>query len=390
MAEALQEEWDSYCLNIGLSTPHALPHTSAEPSVQPDPISETPEAPEAPEASELYISTKTKIVYLTTDTVDLDATFWRLSVMQYDTRADGVIKKQMKVTLSDQATLPHMADHLASTPSHKTSIIKGTPSSASKASPCVLKVNVGLCKKDIMSQRNKEKGAFYNCFMLVLRVLHEGVFREVNLKVFNTGKLSFPGMLSPGLLEKSLHLVCALLTPPSEPAAAATAIVGYIPDSIDTVLVNSNFNCGFYIDRDCLVNVLKYERKLHVSYDPCSYPGIQCKFFIPAVRERADELGDGVCRCATSCATRRGSASCSEVSFMVFRTGSVLIVGRCDEVTLRAVYEWLKRMLASYYGVISVATPTPKKQPQRLRPRKTKTLVIECDCQEPRSGGLPV
>jgi hypothetical protein len=38
-----------------------------------------------------------------------------------------------------------------------------------------------------------------------------------------------------------------------------------------------------------------------------------------------------------------------EVSFMIFRTGSVLIVGRCDENVLMIIYEFLKIILNNEY-----------------------------------------
>ena len=38
-----------------------------------------------------------------------------------------------------------------------------------------------------------------------------------------------------------------------------------------------------------------------------------------------------------------------EVSFMIFRTGSVLIVGKCDENVLMLIYEFLKVILNNEY-----------------------------------------
>jgi len=38
-----------------------------------------------------------------------------------------------------------------------------------------------------------------------------------------------------------------------------------------------------------------------------------------------------------------------QVSFMIFRTGSVLIVGRCDESVLMSIYEFLKIILNNEY-----------------------------------------
>ena len=355
MATHLENEWSAFCSHGGTTATHEEPIT---------PIGTTPQP------TALYISTKTKIVYLNTTTLDLEDVFWKLNVMSYASALDGIIKKQMKITCPNLVAIKAVESKLAHIDCSRCTAIRGNKDSPSPKMPYVAKINVGICKKDILSQRNKEKGAFYNCFMLVLRVHHEGIFHEVNLKVFNTGKLSFPGMLSQDLLDKSLHLVATRLT------ASGAGPITHDPSSIDTVLVNSNFNCGFFIDRDALVQLLKYTHRLHVSYDPCSYPGIQCKYFIP--RDSVD-VGDGVCRCPSSCASKRSGPKCQEVSFMVFRTGSVLIVGRCDEDTLRRVYNKLKRLLHTHYAAIRANTPAapPKKQTTpRQKKRKTRTIIV--------------
>ena len=58
----------------------------------------------------------------------------------------------------------------------------------------VRKVSIGLCKKDILSYRCKQKSAFYNCFVVIIRINNEGIFKEYHVKVFNTGKLEIPGI----------------------------------------------------------------------------------------------------------------------------------------------------------------------------------------------------
>ena len=47
---------------------------------------------------------------------------------------------------------------------------------------------------------------------------------------------------------------------------------------------------------------------------------------------------------------------CTEVSFMIFRTGSVLIVGHCDEQILNIVYKFIRKMLIDEYSNISQIT----------------------------------
>ena len=55
-----------------------------------------------------------------------------------------------------------------------------------------------------------------------------------------------------------------------------------------------------------------------------------------------------VCSCAKRCSKKgsgTGENQCKEVSFMVFRTGSVLIVGNCSIPILNVVYCFLKTIL---------------------------------------------
>ena len=55
----------------------------------------------------------------------------------------------------------------------------------------IRKVTIGISNKDLLTSRSK-KSAFYNCVVLIIRILHNDIFKEVHLKVFNTGKLEIP------------------------------------------------------------------------------------------------------------------------------------------------------------------------------------------------------
>ena len=107
-------------------------------------------------------------------------------------------------------------------------------------------------------------------------------------------------------------------------------------------MINSNFNCGFYINREVLYDTLKYKYNIQSIYDPCSYPGIQCKFYFnPDV-----DIQNG---CQISQENVEKYKNITQVSFMIFRTGSVLIVGKCDENVLLLIYEFLKNILLNEY-----------------------------------------
>ena len=47
-----------------------------------------------------------------------------------------------------------------------------------------------------------------------------------------------------------------------------------------------------------------------------------------------------------------------KISYMIFRTGSILIVGKCSEDVLRIVYEYVKNILMSEYEEIMTSDIT--------------------------------
>jgi hypothetical protein len=167
----------------------------------------------------------------------------------------------------------------------------------------------------------------------------EKAFKEFHVKVFNTGKLEIPGVQSEVVFELILKQIITTLQPYID------FPLGYKDNSNETVLINSNFNCGFFINREILYDILKSKYNIHSIYDPCSYPGIQSKFYYnPDVGIQTG--------CQISEENRSLYNDVKEVSFMIFRTGSVLIVGKCDENVLMIIYEFLKNILTNEYKYI--------------------------------------
>ena len=326
-----------------------------------------------PKPSDIYISTKTKIAYLDSP-IDLKATFWKVPIIPYETPKCGVIKKQIKVSCMSRTEVVELEKRIAATPMTSVDILSqvDNPTARRLKFKDVRKINVGLAKKDLISYRARKKGAFYNCFVVILRILGDDEYREVHVKVFNTGKLEIPGIKTDDHLTSALELLCSTLT------EICGKSINYNAAKIDTVLINSNFSANFYIERHLLSNILKYKYGIHVVYDPCSYPGIQCKFFY-----NEDQLeGDGVCRCPEPCWDRKGNGKgegqCMEVSFMIFRTGSVLIVGHCDEHVLRVIYKFILRILGAEFSEIHIKgydAEAGKKKKKGKKPRRKVILV---------------
>ena len=325
-----------------------------------------------PKCGEIYISTQTKIAHLN-QAIDLNDIFWQMPIIKYQEHKEGIIKSQMKVNSLNKVEVEQLEEKIKACKNlinvdiiHKVD----NPNARKTKFKDVRKINIGLCKKDLISYRTKKKGAFYNCFVIILRLKDkDSNFKEYHVKIFNTGKLELPGIKNNIALNQVLEKLTELLTP------FVKNELYVMKDNIKTVLINSNFTCNYFIDREKLSRIIKYKYNLHVLYDPCSYPGIQCKFY----NNHKNIINDGTCKCNDKCYNKKKKQlDCMEVSFMIFRTGSILIVGKCDELTLQNVYNFIKKILINdYKDFIIKGTPPIKKEKTKKIWKKQITLISD-------------
>jgi hypothetical protein len=306
--------------------------------------------PSCPKAEELYISTKSKIGYLDKE-IDLSKVYWQIPILPYHHYGEGVIKKQIKMTLDTQDQIDRHLEKYN---------VCDVEDISKKKNKIVKKISIGTSTKDLVSYRCKKKGAFYNCFVIIYRLQYEGKFKEMHVKIFNTGKMEIPGVPKDDLLDSLLEKVLSLLN-----SAEINLDVKIRDNSFETVLINSNFNCGFNVHREKLVDILKYDYKLCVSYDPCSYPGIMCKYYYydnKSIDEQDGRLYKDEASSKPHC-----------ISFMIFRTGSVLIVGKCDKTSIiYDIYEFIKLIMEKHYEAIYANTLEEHSDKQVVKKKKIK------------------
>jgi TATA-box binding protein (TBP) (component of TFIID and TFIIIB) len=303
---------------------------------------------EVPVTDPLYISTKSLIKYLST-TIDIVDLFWSIPIMEYSRPSEGVIKKQMKFTSFTPESLRGIKDRLSNETVYVDEQINYTidnPDGRIQFKD-VRKISIGLSKRDLISPKSRKIGAFYNCLAIILRIQMplEESFREMHVKLFNTGKVEIPGIQSTEHEEYVLQKVVDVLNSNIQNSVPIT----FRSDHTEIVLINSNFNCNFYINRDILYDILQKKYSIKCVYEPCSYPGIQCKYILaPKV----------------------------EVSYMIFRTGSVLIVGKCSEEEIYRIYEYVKQILYDEYPNIHQIQAIPSSETIPKKPKKVKTKTI--------------
>jgi len=319
-----------------------------------------------PEPTNIYISTKSKIAYLN-NSIDLKI-FWEIPIISYYIPKNGIIKKQMKFNSKSKEELDYILDKVKNIDYYEETIMShiDNPNSRIKFKD-IRKISIGMSKKDIMTYRSKKKQAFYNCFVLILRLNIDNTFKEFHIKVFNTGQLEIPGIQNDEIFEKVLDYIINLLQP------FHNYKLSY-KECSNTVLINSNFNCGFYINREVLYDLLKYKYGLQSIYDPCSYPGIQSKFYF----NKDLSIQDG--KQITS-ENKEKYKNITEVSFMIFRTGSVLIVGKCDVDILTEVYNFLVNIFKIEFKSICqrIIYPNDNINKQKNKKIRKKTIYNSLD-----------
>jgi len=325
-----------------------------------------------PKCDELYISTKTKVLFLNQG-IDIHSVFWNIPITEYWRPNSGVVKKQMKIVSHTPEEYDRYVEKLANIPYYTEHIIRqiNNPNARRNKFKDERKITVGMSKKDIMNCRGKVKNAFYNCFAMIMRFIHNGEFHEIHVKIFNTGKMEIPGVLNTTLLTTVKKMILETINPLLPDGDDEFYFIDNAKE--DSVLINSNFNCGFYINREKLYSILRSPKyNIETAYDPCSYPGVKCKFYFNNQhgfntllqkggictedrQQKMSELGE--------------NKKYTEVSFMIFRTGSCLIVGNCTEEILRYIFTFVKTILQDEYDAIQTYSdePVTKEKKQKIR-----------------------
>ena len=298
--------------------------------------------------SGLKISTKTKISYLNTN-IDLNSVFWNIPLIPYYKPTTGIIKKQMKFNSTTPEEVSAILEHKQKYNFVDDHIISQVDDNGRNKYKDIRKISIGISRKDITSYRCKKKSAFYNCFVVIMRLFYNNEYKEIHVKVFNTGKLEIPGIQDSIILNEVLNLLVKILKPIVN--MNSNEELKYLTDKSETVMINSNFSCGYFIDREKMFNLLKYNYKINSNFDSCSYPGIQCEFYYDTSIKDQNGVQPSIITSNKKYNKKKTELEKKyiKVSFMIFRTGSVLIVGKCSEKILYEIYEFLCNIFQKEY-----------------------------------------
>ena len=316
--------------------------------------------------------------------ISLSDVFWDIPLIGYHSPTNGVIKKQMKFNSSTQEEVNYILKNKEKYTHVDDYIISQVHATDGRNKfKDIRKISIGICKKDIISYRSKKKSAFYNCFVVILRLFHNDIYKEVHVKVFNTGKLEIPGIQDSTILNKTLQLLVDILTPFIK--TVDNIPLAFVDKKTETVMINSNFNCGYYINREKMYKLLKYTYKINSNFDACSYPGIQCEFYYNDDISVDNQTGiQPLCDKKLKSDKTPHLPTTVKVSFMIFRTGSVLIVGKCSEEILYNIYDFLCNIFINNkdeIGVLNTNLPSSgmigEIKREQIKKVRKKTIYVD-------------
>lgn len=350
---------------------------------------------------DLYISTQTRIFFLNVHKLDVIHLFWNIPVISYGEPKDGIIKKQIRLISNSRDEFQDYVQKRNKQNYYSEKIIKqiDNPNARKIKFKDVRKLTIGMSKKDIMSCHGKNKNAFINCFVMILRIKYDGKFHEIHIKVFNTGRIAIPGIVNEELLNKTTDILLSILQqsipeelsliPEEESPEVQRLVKGKMNKETNkkeksyyekvkpksNVLINSNFNCGYFIRQDKLRNILRDKYGLNPVYDPSMYPGVKCKFYYNNDLPKDPDLQKGHLDIEDKSVTMTELDELTldkytKVSFMIFRTGNCLIVGNCTKEILSYVYEFVKNILSVEYETIQANHEHPVQKMKKPKPRK--------------------
>ena len=412
MTCSIDDEWQQFLLKEykkdgydGIMHSHLTNDDVLDAPVVPPIVSVSAVPAVEPKCDELFISTKTKCLYLS-EPIDIERIFWGIPVIDYYRQECGVVKKQKKIVCHNaeeyeqykerlagvghyyQEQIIKMIDNVGLAPEgtetrvYKKRFNKYEQKTKGEFMKCKKRVvyknerklTVGMCKKDIINSRRKKKsGAFYNCFALIVRFLPTGSqcedFQEFHVKVFNTGKLEIPGRFTNAVLHQIKQVVLDIV----QPFRQGSVPLCYV-DGKDGVLINSNFKCGYFIDRDRIHTLLRNKYGIETSYNSSSYQGVKCKYYFNnEIGFEGHQTGSILEKDAMKMKELAKTKKYTKISFMIFRTGSCIIVGNCTQKILYFIYDFLKNILTQEYAQISTGLELEEDPdaPQKIvRPKK--------------------
>lgn len=178
--------------------------------------------------------------------------------------------------------------------------------------------------------KNNNNVTFFNSITLNMFINHG----YVNLKLFDNGQIQMTGVNNEDVGKKCIDKTISLLNSNKSVIDKEIVISNY-----KIALINSDYDCGFSIQRDILYDLLLNDMKLSVTYEPENYPGVKIQYFW-------NNTKTGICNCKVKCVGKgNNDMNCKKVTISVFQSGKIIITGAKSLEKLHDAYNFANNIL---------------------------------------------
>ena len=220
----------------------------------------------------------------------------------------------------------------------------------------------GASRRDKKTSKKTGK-VFYNQATIILKLWKDTGEDEVNLKLFNNGNVQMTGLKSESDGTRAVNILYSVIrdleaTPEqiatlaekleTEPEKIPLKAVTLPADeefgisNFEIVLINSDYSAEFLIKRDVLHHLLINTYDIFSSYEPCTYPGVNSKYFWN--EDYLDKPKKGHCYCTRVCNGKgngKGNGNCKKVTIAIFQSGKLIITGAKTHTQINDAYNFI-------------------------------------------------
>tara|TARA_B100000427_G_C15386115_1_gene541130 strand:+ start:122 stop:892 length:771 start_codon:yes stop_codon:yes gene_type:complete len=204
----------------------------------------------------------------------------------------------------------------------------------------------GYSVKNKKKTRKKNKrNIFFN-----QATIHLYLQKLINVKVFNNGKIQMTGLNNKTSITDVIHEFINQIelydknifiyeTEYSSPRILNEQIV----------LINSDFDIGFSINREKLYRLL-IDNGYFCTFEPCQYPGINVKYY------NNNLYTDGICKCTVLCngkSNGKGNGHCKKITLAIFKSGKIIITGGQNMNQINNAYNFIVPFINKHKTLIN-------------------------------------
>lgn len=197
----------------------------------------------------------------------------------------------------------------------------------------------GESKKKVRKSRvPKKQKSFFNQV-----TLHVHCEKNVNVKLFNNGKIQMTGLKYETHGNKVLDLLLPYLYKLSQDSTILSNPNNLEYSPFNIVLINSDFSIGYKVKRE-LVHREIVDSGMYSSYEPCIYPGVNIKYYYN------EDTDNGICKCSNQCNGKgcgKGDGNCKKITIVVFMSGEIMITGARSRQHLDICYNYISNFINS-------------------------------------------